>query len=162
LSIAAGVAYGWWGVLLAVFCATTSATLAFLLSRRFLQTKIRAIIATRPKLRAAAQAVDAEGWKILALLRLNPVLPFGFENYLFGITHMRLSHYVLTTAIGIIPVSVLNIYLGVLGHEASHGKAGLVRWLFLLGGLAATLVVIVFIALKARAMLSQKGVAPAE
>lgn len=160
-SIAAGVAYGWWGVPLALIAATTSATLAFLLSRNFAYRKIRRLIVKRPKLQVAAEAVDAEGWKILALLRLSPVLPFGLENYLFGITHMRLLPYVLTTAIGLIPITVLNVYLGVIGHEASHGKAGLVRWLFLLAGLAATLVVIVIATLKARSMLKQKGVAPA-
>lgn len=160
-SIAAGVAYGWWGVPLALTAATTSATLAFLLSRNFAYRTIRKLIVKRPKLQAAAEAVDAEGWKILALLRLSPVLPFGLENYLFGITHMRLVPYVVTTAIGLIPVTVLNVYLGVVGHEASHGKAGLMRWLFLLAGLAATLVVIVVATLKARAMLKQKGVAPA-
>lgn len=31
-------------------------------------------------------AIGENGWKIIGLLRLNPLVPFSISNYLFGIT----------------------------------------------------------------------------
>ncbi len=44
--------------------------------------------------------------------RLIPVLPFGLLNYTFGATRVRLGAFVVGTALGILPNTVLNVLLG--------------------------------------------------
>jgi Uncharacterized conserved protein len=49
------------------------------------------------------RAVADEGWKIVLLTRLSPVFPFTLLNYAFGLTRVKLSHYVLASWLGMIP-----------------------------------------------------------
>lgn len=86
LSVVAGLAFGGWGIPLVLITATTGASLAFLLARYLMRDHIRRFAEERPKLKAVDIAVGEEGWKIVALLRLSPLVPFNLQNYLFGVT----------------------------------------------------------------------------
>ena len=48
------------------------------------------------------RAVANEGWKIVGLTRLSPVFPFTLLNYAFGITRVKLGHYVIASWIGMV------------------------------------------------------------
>ena len=50
---------------------------------------------TNPLERAIDRAVASEGWKIVLLTRLSPVFPYTLLNYAFGLTRVKLGHYVL-------------------------------------------------------------------
>src|SRR5258708_9406360 len=63
-------------------------------------------------------AIEEEGWKVVALLRLCPI-PFGLANYFYGLTGVRFQPYLWTTILGSLPSIVLFCHLG------SAGKAGL-------------------------------------
>lgn len=60
MSIAAGVAFGWWGFPLAVAAATTGATASFLVGRYFLNDDVEEWLTDRRIFRAAKQAIDDE------------------------------------------------------------------------------------------------------
>jgi uncharacterized membrane protein YdjX (TVP38/TMEM64 family) len=77
MSIAAGFIFGPWGFPLVVISATTGATLAFLVSRYIVRERVKALAQKRPLLQAVDRAVGDEGWKVVALLRLNPLVPFN-------------------------------------------------------------------------------------
>jgi uncharacterized membrane protein YdjX (TVP38/TMEM64 family) len=154
ISIAAGVAFGWWGIPLALLGATLGAMSSFLLSRYFLRDTLDDWLSERATFRAAKTAVDEEGWKVLLLLRLSPAVPFGLLNYLLGLTRVPLKLYVLTTLIGITPGTVVDIYVGVIGAEAAHGA----QITYLVLGLVATAAVAVAITWKARCYLREEGV----
>src|SRR5260370_405018 len=77
---------------------------------------------------AGSKAVAEDGWKIVGLLRLSPLVPFNLQNYLFGATGIPFAHFVAATFFGIIPGTALYTYFGVLG--AAAGKAGPVKWVF--------------------------------
>jgi uncharacterized membrane protein YdjX (TVP38/TMEM64 family) len=156
LTFAAGVAWGFWALPLVVVVASLGATGAFLVSRYFVRDRVRDAINSRPGFRAAADAVDEEGWKVLLLLRLSPVVPFNAQNYLYGITNLRLRTYAWATTIGIIPGVTLNIYLASLGARAGEGD--MVNWTLPAIGLLATATVVVLIGRKARAKLREHGV----
>jgi uncharacterized membrane protein YdjX (TVP38/TMEM64 family) len=156
LTFAAGIAWGFWALPLVVVVASLGATGAFLVSRYFVRDRVRDAIESRPAFRAAAEAVDEEGWKVLLLLRLSPVVPFNAQNYLYGVTNLPLATYVWATTVGIIPGVTLNIYLASLGAKA--GEAGMVNWMLPAIGFVATAVVVVLIGRTASAKLREHGV----
>jgi uncharacterized membrane protein YdjX (TVP38/TMEM64 family) len=161
LSIAAGFVYGFWALPIVLVAATGAATLSFLAARYLLRDRVRAFLAGRPRLIAIDQAVAEEGWRIVALLRLSPAVPFNLQNYLFGATAVPLSHYVAATAIGIVPGSLLYVYLGVLGSAARHGGGAWLEWLLSGIGLLATVAAAMLIARKAKAILGAAAFLPA-
>jgi uncharacterized membrane protein YdjX (TVP38/TMEM64 family) len=154
ISIAGGVAFGWWGIPLALLGATLGAACSFFLSRHFLRKTLDDWLTERATFRAAKTAVDEEGWKVLVLLRLSPAVPFGLLNYLLGLTRISLVSYLLTTLIGITPGTVVDIYVGLIGVEAAHGA----QLTYLIAGLIATTLVAGAITLKARSYLREEGI----
>lgn len=159
LSIGAGLVFGGWGVPVVLVGATAGAGLAFLVSRYLLRERVRHMIAQRPTLAAVDRAVGEEGWRIVGLLRLSPLVPFNLQNYFFGVTPIAFWPYLLATFAGITPGALLYVYLGILARTAGGGEeAGPLKWAFAAAGLVATAVVAVLIGRKARAVLAAKGV----
>jgi uncharacterized membrane protein YdjX (TVP38/TMEM64 family) len=163
LSIAAGFVYGFWALPVVLAAAMIAATLSFLAARYLVRRRVRAFFVGRPRLAAIDRAVAEEGWKIVALLRLSPAVPFNLQNYLFGATAIPLRDYVIATAIGIVPGSVFYVYLGALGN-AAHGGGGahaIFKWLLFGIGLAATAAAAIIVARKAKAKLEEVALPPA-
>ena len=155
LTIMAGFAYGFWGLPIVLVAATTGATLAFLIARYLARERVRAAMSRRRDLAALDRAVAEEGWTIVGLLRLSPLVPFNLQNYAFGATGIPFIHFVAATFFGIIPGTALYIYLGVLG--AAAGEAGPLKWVFFALGLVATVAVTALIARKAKQKLREAG-----
>ena len=159
LTIVAGLAFGLGlGFALVVISATIGATLAFLVSRYLVHDLVKVLVEKRPRFKAVNEAVSKEGWKIVGLLRLSPLVPFNLQNYFYGITDIKLLHYVPATFVGIMPGTMLYVYLGAVGRVASSDGRGMLEWGFFAAGLIATLVVAVLVTKRAKQILTQKGV----
>lgn len=105
--------------------ATLGATLAFLAARHLGLGRLRQRIGGR-----AAQiitGVEREDWRFVAFLRLVPLVPFNLLNYALGLTRIRLTRYVLTTYLAMLPGALAYTYLGYAGREAASGGSGLIR-----------------------------------
>lgn len=157
MTIAAAIAYGWWAAPLALGAGLLSATLAFFISRYLLRERAEAYFEQRPKLRAVEAAVNDEGWKVVALVRLSPVIPFGVQNYFFGVTGVSLRTYLIVSAFAVLPGTFLDVYIGVLARTASR-DGGAVKWGLLIVGLIATILVMALVTVKARQKLREHGV----
>jgi uncharacterized membrane protein YdjX (TVP38/TMEM64 family) len=153
LAIAGGMVYGLWAVPLIFAAAIVAASLAFLVARYLLRHRIRAILTASRKFAAVDNAVTEEGWKIVVLLRLSPLVPFNVQNYLFGITDIPFRHYFAATCAGIVPGTMLFVYLGALGNAS----AGPVEWMFSGVGLLATALAVILVMRKAKAKLAERG-----
>jgi uncharacterized membrane protein YdjX (TVP38/TMEM64 family) len=157
LSLVAGLVFGLgWGVLLVLVSATIGATLAFLVARYLVHDRTAAMATRSPTFTAVAQAISDEGWKVVALLRLSPLIPFNLQNSFYGITDIPLWHYVPATLVGILPGTLLYGYLGAagtaaLGNRGDSGGGGALRWSLCAAGLVATIIVTVVITRKAKA-----------
>lgn len=161
LTAGAGLAYGpILGTLLVSPVSVTAATLAFLLGR----TVARDWVAKRTGRDARFAAIDAaigrHGFKIVALLRLSPVIPFNLLNYALGLTGVRLRDYVLGSFVGMLPGTLLYIYLGSLVTTVSalgndRGPAGTAQQILYWAGLGATVVATLFITRIARRALDK-------
>ncbi|MEO8359294.1 MAG: VTT domain-containing protein [Vicinamibacteria bacterium] len=160
LTAGAGLAYGpLWGTFLVSPVSVLAATLAFLLGRTIARGWITKRTSNDPKFRAVDAAIGKQGLKIVLLLRLSPVFPFNLLNYALGVTGVSLRDYVLGSFVGMLPGTILYVYLGsVVGnlsgvaHGASQGSAA--RTALSVAGLLATVAVTIFITRVARRALA--------
>ena len=161
LTLAAGALFGLVRGTLYVFIgATLGACAAFLVGRYVARGAIEQRIAAHPQFNAIDGVVGREGRKIVFLLRLSPVFPFNLLNYALGLTRVRFLDY-LVACIGMLPGTFLYVYYGhTAGSLASAISGGGVEkgpeyWLVLALGLAATVVVSVLVARRARRALKE-------
>jgi uncharacterized membrane protein YdjX (TVP38/TMEM64 family) len=158
LTIGAGFAFGLWKGFLAVSAgATLGASLAFLVARFIAREKIEAIAQRNEKFRNLDRGMGEQGAKLIFLLRLSPVIPFNLSNYFYGLTAVRFWPYVLASWIGMMPGTFLYVYIGTAGKAAVAAAAGgeTVKhgwqyWTFLAVGLAATIIVTIWVTKIAR------------
>jgi uncharacterized membrane protein YdjX (TVP38/TMEM64 family) len=126
------------------------------LARGFIERRI----AAHPRFAALDRAVGRQGFKIVLLTRLSPLFPFNVLNYAYGLTRVSLRDYVLASWMGMLPATILYVYLGSAAKSLADVSAGRVEGgagqtvLFFLG-LAATVVVTVYISRLARRELSR-------
>src|ERR1700694_3080657 len=159
LSIAAGFLFGARGFPMVIVAAPIGAALAFLVPRYAVRTRLRRLLQDKPRFAAIDRAVAEEGWRIVALLRLNPLVPFNLQNYFFGATDVSFLPYAIATLFGIMPGAAFYVYLGTLGREAGSGGAGATRWIFLGAGLGLTALVLFLVIRRANARLTELGIA---
>src|SRR4029434_5373395 len=113
LTRGAGVVFGVLrGSIIASIAAALGAASAFLVSRYLARAWVARKIERNPKFKAIDEAVAKEGWKIVILTRLSPVFPFNVMNYTFGLTRVSFWEYFFASWIGMMPGTVLYVYVG--------------------------------------------------
>jgi len=158
LTIGAGFAFGLWKGFLAVSAGSTlGAALAFLVARFIARDRVEAIAKGNEKFRNIDNAIGKQGAKLVFLLRLSPVIPFNLSNYLYGLTGVKFWPYVLASWLGMMPGTLLYVYIGTAGKAAVSAAAGgeamkhgWQYWTFMSVGLAATIVVTIWVTKIAR------------
>jgi uncharacterized membrane protein YdjX (TVP38/TMEM64 family) len=162
-TVSAGLIYGIVGGTLVALCgAIIGSSLAFLIARFFLRKNIEEITRKNPRFAAIDEAIGKNGWKIVGLLRLSPLIPFNLSNYFYGITSISFPAYVAVSAIGMIPGTLLYAYLGAIGQAGvSGGASHHSKWqyVFLGVGLIATIAVTILVSRIATNALKKSGAA---
>src|SRR2546428_11209984 len=143
LTLGAGAVFcGALGSVCVSISATLGATAAFLVGRYLARDAIARKIQKNETFATIDRAVANEGWKIVLLTRLSPVFPFTLLNYAFGLTRVKLTHYVLASWIGMIPGTVMYVYLGSLVNVgAGHRQRTTGGWILYGVGLLGTVTV---------------------
>jgi len=144
LTLGAGAVYGFWiGFALVSLSSTLGATAAFLIARYAARDWVAARISGNARFQALDQGVAAEGWTLVLLTRLSPLFPFNLQNYGYGLTRVPAIHYAIASWIGMIPGTMMYVYLGHAAGSiaAARGERGRSpgEWALLVLGLAATI-----------------------
>jgi uncharacterized membrane protein YdjX (TVP38/TMEM64 family) len=161
ITLAAGSLFGVVvGTIVVSLASVTCASIAFWLGRTLARSLVEKRLAGNPRFRALDQAVATGGFKIVLLTRLSPLFPFTLLNYAFGLTKVRFRDYVLASWIGMLPGTVMYVYLGSTVKEladiaAGNVEGGTARLVLFFVGLAATVVVTVYVTRLARRALRQ-------
>ncbi|MBA3342954.1 MAG: TVP38/TMEM64 family protein [Gemmatimonadaceae bacterium] len=148
LTLAAGAIFGLLHGTIYVFIgATLGSTAAFLVARYLARPIVEKRLAGNERFQRIDRAIEAEGGRMIVLMRLSPLFPFNALNYALGISKVGFLPYVLGS-VGMIPGTLLYVYYGKLaGDLATLGSEGMRRgpeyYLVLLLGLAATAAVVV-------------------
>jgi uncharacterized membrane protein YdjX (TVP38/TMEM64 family) len=140
--------------------STLGACAAFWVGRTIARNWIAGKVAKNEKFAAIDEAVAQQGFKIVLLTRLSPVFPFNLLNYAFGLTKISFWKYALASWIGMMPGTVMYVYLGAGLRSLADVAAGGVQKstasrLFFWFGLAVTVVVAVFVTRVARDALKR-------
>lgn len=158
LTLGAGAVFGLVrGTLIVSAASTLAAACAFLVGRHLAREAIARRVRDKPQFAAIDQAVAQEGWKIVLLTRLSPVFPYNLLNYAFGLTRVPFVHYVLASWVGMIPGTILYVYLGALAKTGVERQGRTpAEWALLAVGLLATITVTVLVTRIARRALSKR------
>jgi uncharacterized membrane protein YdjX (TVP38/TMEM64 family) len=147
----------WWGSIYVSIGSTLGATSAFLVGRYLARDAIARKIEGNERFAAIDRAEANEGWKIVGLTRLSPDFPCTLLNYAFGLTRVKFSHYVLASWIGMMPGTVMYVYIGSQAKAASGERTRTTgEWALYGVGLLATVVVTIFVTRVAKRALAKK------
>jgi uncharacterized membrane protein YdjX (TVP38/TMEM64 family) len=122
LALGAGFVFGmWWGALWAALGSLLGAIAGFLLAR-YLGGSLAERLSWSRAAALLARAGNG-GWRLVAILRLVPVIPHSLTNFALGLTGVRLGAYVLGSFLGQLPLTIAYADLGAAGGRALLGGA---------------------------------------
>ena len=131
------------GSLVFTAVATAGAVATFLVGRSALRERVaRATARWRPQIRALDTAVEKDAFRIIVLLRVSPLIPFGLSSLLLSFTPLPLQSFALATAAGVLPGALPFAYAGKLsGNLVDSEDLDRLQMLLSALGLAATVAV---------------------
>jgi uncharacterized membrane protein YdjX (TVP38/TMEM64 family) len=162
LTLGAGLIYGVAvGTLIVSPASVLGASLAFLVARYFARDWVTRRLKKYKYASAMDRAIEKNGFKVVLLLRLQPVLPFNMLNYALGLTNIGLRDYVIASWIGMLPATILYVYLGSIMHDVSdllrgRPSSGLAGRILLWGGLAASALLVWWLGRLAKKVLQEE------
>jgi uncharacterized membrane protein YdjX (TVP38/TMEM64 family) len=134
LALCAGAVYGTlWGSVLIWTGAMIGASLSFALARWLGQPFINAVLVPHHQARLDGWTMN-QGAATLLVARFIPVIAFNLINYAAGLTRVSWGTFLWTTGLGILPLTVLMVWMG----AAMMG----LTWPWLLGVSATGIVVV--------------------
>jgi len=146
LTFTAGALFGFWkGLIFVSIGSTLGASCAFMVSRYLIRKSIEKRVLKNKKFQSIDNEIDEQGWKIVILARLSPIIPFFLLNYALGITKIRFIHFIFASWVGMIPGTTVYVLMGTMGGAFINGKKSSFEWLLLGMGLIATILVTLLI-----------------
>ncbi|MBI2149300.1 MAG: TVP38/TMEM64 family protein [Acidobacteria bacterium] len=156
LTLLAGFIWGpLWGLVIVSPSSLIASSVAFALARTILRNRIEQKVRKDERFAEVDRAIGQSGFKVVALLRLSPLLPYTLLNYALGLTKIRFRDYFLASFLGMLPATALYVYLGsaarsiaaiVSGDVPASGAQTALYWI----GLAATAAVAIYLTRIAR------------
>ncbi|WZZ16873.1 TVP38/TMEM64 family membrane protein slr0305 [Brassica napus] len=117
LTMSAGLLFGSLvGTIIVSISGTMAASVAFLIARYFARERILKLVEGNKKFLAIDKAIGENGFRVVTLLRLSPLLPFSLGNYLYGLTSVKFVPYVLGSWLGMLPGSWAYVSAGAFGR----------------------------------------------
>ena len=147
LSVGAGAVYGFWfSTALVTISSTVGAMVNFLTSRYLARSWMQRKLSHSAKFRALDRAVSTEGWRMILISRMSPIVPHSLVSYAAGLIRISFWRFTLASFIGFLPQSAAYTYVGAVVGRALRTSAGEtphdpVIWVFYCLGLVATLAV---------------------
>lgn len=108
--------------------------------------------------RAVNTVIERDGFKVVALLRLSPLLPLAASNYLYGLTSVSLRSFFFGSWVGMFPGTVAYVSAGHVGKVAfvGGGEALSLSWWQIALAFALTGAAIAYIGSLATAALKEE------
>ncbi len=122
LAFGAGIVFGmWWGIVWAALGSVAGAVAGFLVARYVNAGFVDRV--DRGRVTRLFSRVEHGGWRMVALVRLVPVIPHSLTNYALGLTRVGVGAYALGSLLGQLPLTIAYVDLGAAGGRALSGAA---------------------------------------
>lgn len=161
-TLGAGFIFGFVeGVLLVWVATNLGAIMAFLIGRHTIETSFSKYLNKQERIKQVNEVLRQKGWKTIMFTRMIPFFPFKLSNYVFGMAGYSIKDFCLGTAIGILPITILNVYIGSMAGTLTELGAGnqptsLLQWAIYVSGFAILCIAIVYLAKIGRSTLNLK------
>ncbi len=109
----------WWGLILTIIASNIGCHLSYFLAKFLGEDFILKRIKAGSFLEDATKKAKENGLVFMLYARLIPAFPFAAVNYLSGIIGIKYRHYAIATFFGMLPGSIVYVYLG---HSAANIK----------------------------------------
>lgn len=157
-----GVILGWNGLWVVTLGCLLGASIAFWVARRLLFQSVHAWLEGDARLRVLQGLLQKDGFKLVVLVRLSPILPFSGFNYAAGAMPIRYGKFLVASALGLIPRVSLGIFVAMGARDLiDAGDLSQLRPEQMLSyavSLIATLLVLALVTKMARRALQESGV----
>ena len=122
MGLAAGILFGpVWGSVLSLIGGTLSSFTGFVLVRFVNADSVR--LREAPAIGKWLERAETQGWRLVFIVRLIPVLPHSLVNYVFGLSRVSTRGYLLGSALGMVPTSVVYANLGASGRSIAENSS---------------------------------------
>lgn len=120
-TLGAGFLYGTLvGSIIVSIASTIAAVIAFLCARYLARVWIEKSLGSKgSKFRILDNAINQDGFRIVLLIRSSPLHPYGVCNYLFGLTSVTGRDYTVASFLGMLPATIMEVYLGSAGKNVA-------------------------------------------
>ena len=111
IAIAGGMAFGMYlGTLYTTLGALLGATTAFLISKYLGREAVEKLL--KGKIQSFENGLEKNGFLLILILRLIPLIPFNVISYGAGLTKVKFKDYLIATMFGIMPGVIIFTNLG--------------------------------------------------
>lgn len=105
--------------------------------------------------------MQTSSWQLVASIRMIPMFPFKLSNYVFGLTNVRVQHYIIGTLVGLWPITLFNTYIGSLsGDLLSLGQSQADRtvgdWTVIIVGFILVVIFMIYTTLRSQRLLRKQ------
>ncbi|MGL1904156.1 MAG: VTT domain-containing protein [Fibrobacterales bacterium] len=146
ITMSASAIYGFGlGYIIVTIGSLGAAAFSFLLGKYFMHRKVEQWMQRYPRVAHFQQAIEKRGLLIVFLMRLSPLFPFAISNYAFSLTSLSFWRYFFISWVGMIPGTLLYVYLGAMGKKMmteetmGHYQIGLL----IAGGIATAVITVI-------------------
>jgi len=106
---------------LSVFCGASAGSVScFLLGRYLFRGPVLRLAAQYSSFRAIDRALEGNGFQIMLLLRLSPLIPYNALDFISGLTSISLGQYSLAL-FGLLPGTIAFCYIGATASSLAAG-----------------------------------------
>jgi uncharacterized membrane protein YdjX (TVP38/TMEM64 family) len=146
----------YYSVLLILMGSQIGIIISTFIGKSFLRPYVVNLYRTNRKIRAVDFAIKNDGLKVVILLRLTPIFPFGVFNYILSGTCLNFKQIMIGSLIGTLPGSILHSILGSLIGDLADSETRktpiriqALTWLFSITFTVCAFIIIGIIARKA-------------
>ena len=158
LTLAAGGLFGpLWGLVIVAIATSVADAAAFLIGRHLARDAVAGLARRSYRFGVLDRAITEGGWRVVALLRLSPTIPYSASNYLYGLTGIGFWPYWITSGAFTLPGIFGYVYMGYVGAETMDGiEKSTAEWVLLMVGIVATVTATIYLAVLARRQLTSR------
>jgi len=127
LTIIAGPLFGFWqGALLVIIASNLGCHITFFISRFMGQGFVSKMIKEDSIADKLSRKIEENGFLVMLYIRLLPIFPFNIVNYVCGLTSIKYRSYAIATIIGMLPGTLVYVYLSVSAVEVKDNPWALI------------------------------------